>query len=347
MSLTALVGVALLAFATSVALTDRFVRWAQHARVLDVPNHRSGHATPTPRGAGVVIAGVTVVAGLVTLPLAPGTWPFLMALAGAVPIVLVGWLDDRRGLHPGPRLAVHALASAWGAGWLVHAVWHLNGPPAVVATLVLTFVVAWFVNLFNFMDGLDGLAAGQAAIAALALAVLAGLASPGTVAVLGVVVAATLGYLRYNWPPARVFMGDSGSTFLGYALPVGALWVAHGSARLGVAAFLPLMPFLLDATATLLLRVSRRERWWRAHRDHAYQRRVDGGAPILAVDLVYWLWATVGLGVGLAVARLPGSAVQAVLPVAYVAASATGWVLLRRVNAFGPQDEIAANESID
>lgn len=330
MVVAAVLATVLVTLALTLWLTARFIRWANRTRILDIPNHRSGHTAPTPRGAGLVIAGVTAGAAGLAAVTSPAARPLLTALVGAVPVVLVGWLDDRRGLHALPRFATHVLASAWGAGWLVFVAWHLSGITAVTTTIGLVLLITWFINLFNFMDGLDGLAAGQAAIGALALLVFGGGATLGIAIVMGALTAAMLGYLWFNWPPARVFMGDSGSTFLGYVLAVGALDLGHGSLHMTLASLLPLAPFLFDATATLVLRIARGERWWDAHRDHTYQQLVDAGTPVLATDVAYWSWAAMGLAVGLAVMG-SGAVIAALLVTAYVAASAFIWLLARRL----------------
>ena len=260
---------------TGVALVRRYaVR-----RLLDLPNERSSHARPTPRGGGLALtvahlAGVAAAswAGLVPVELA------VALLGGGGAVAIVGFLDDH-GHVPAPlRLLCHFAAFGWAAWWL-------GGLPPVdfgwgevdlglVGTLLMLFYCAWFLNLFNFMDGIDGIAGVQAiAMSSVAsLLVLVGSAGTGTVLPLVLLAAACAGFLVWNWPPARIFMGDVGSGYLGFALGALALWtVVQGWLTPWVWLILG-GAFLADATVTLAVRARSRESLAEAHRSHAYQR---------------------------------------------------------------------------
>jgi Fuc2NAc and GlcNAc transferase len=299
--------------------------------LLDVPNARSSHRVVTPRGGGLaILASVGLCLGL--------TWPLWMDAPGAASLfggagllAIVGILDDRFGLTPLIRLACQILAAglvavvAGGLGRLP-----LPAPLGVdVGPLGVALAVVWIVavvNFYNFLDGIDGLAGLQGVVTGLGLAA-AGW-DPLTTIVGAAVAGGCAGFLVFNWPPARVFLGDVGSCFLGYtfaALPVLAPQASQGSAVFFVG--MSLWLFLADATWTLLRRLVRGERWGRPHREHLYQRLVAGG----------WDHAQVTTGIGLGSALLTGMALFAqraalawvTLAVA-VALLATEWLLVGR-----------------
>jgi len=232
---------------------------------MDHPNARSLHETPTPRIGGLgILAGVAVAAvWLADAPLLPVT---LAAFA----LAALSLLDDVRGLPVALRFLAHFVAAAGCLLALGLTGWALVG--AVLA-------VVWMTNLYNFMDGADGLAGGMAAIGFAALALAAWLGgAPGLAALCAAIAAAALAFLRFNFPPARLFMGDAGSIPLGF--------LAAGLGILGVQQSLwpwlfPLLvfsPFIVDASVTLARRGLRGEKIWQAHRSHYYQRVVLLGA---------------------------------------------------------------------
>jgi Fuc2NAc and GlcNAc transferase len=300
----ALLGTAAIA-ALTCALTAAARRYATRRAIFDVPNARSSHARPTPRGGGLAIVATTQLAvlGLATSGrLAPG--PAAAFAGGGLAIAAVGWLDDRSGLGAPVRLLVHVLAAAWAVAWLGglpalslgSTAVPLGAPGAALASLG----IVWAVNFYNFMDGIDGIAAGEALVAGAAGgALLLAAGQPGLAALALALAAAAAGFLVWNWAPARIFMGDVGSGYLGFMF--GAL--AVGSENAGgppVLAWAVLLGvFLGDATVTLVRRVVRGERWYAAHRTHAYQRAVDcwhrheavtGGVLALSVLLALLAW---------------------------------------------------------
>ena len=248
-------------------LTRARGRW----RVLDIPNERSLHTQPTPRTGGVaLLAGAG--AGMFT------TWQQGYAVADTSTIVailtlaLLALVDDRHNLGAGLRLLVQTV--------VVAALLYFNrlpDTPAMLLPIALLFLV-WMINLYNFMDGMDGFAAGMAGIGFGTYALLAWQAGHMEFALgCAIIAAAAAGFLLLNFPPARLFMGDSGSTVLGLLAGV-VILQAH------VAGILPLWlgmlvfsPFIVDASITLAARVLRGERFWMPHKSHYYQRLVQLG----------------------------------------------------------------------
>jgi len=279
-------------------LTALLLGWLLRRRVallLDHPNERSLHQRPTPRFGGLAML---LALGL----LLPWRWaemaaplPTLLLLAAL--LASFSLLDDWRGLPVVLRFLAHLAAAGV-------AVWHLGLPLLLVPLAWLA--IAWMTNLYNFMDGADGLAGGMAlfGFGAYALAAASADAVPtGLTFVALALAAAAAGFLLFNFPPARVFMGDAGSIPLGFlAATLGLFgWQA------GVWAwFFPLIvfaPFIVDASLTLFRRLLRGERFWQAHRDHFYQRRVCAGWSHRRLLLLAWpLMAGCAL-LGLAVAR--------------------------------------------
>ena len=266
------------AFAVAFALTYVMLRISRARGLMDVPNERSSHATPTPRGGGVAIVIGSTVAFCVLYALRLVELDLFVALTGGgLAVALVGLADDRRPLPARVRLVVHVAAALWAIAWLGRS----PGLPlagqgpfyeaAGCAVAVLSIV--WTLNLYNFMDGIDGIAASEAVFVSWAAAVLL-LFVGGSGSVIALALAfgcACSGFLLWNWPPAKIFMGDVGSGYLGYVIAVLALAAARASpASLWMWLILGGI-FFVDATATLGRRLLRGERVYEAHRSHAYQ----------------------------------------------------------------------------
>ena len=277
--------------------------------ILDHPNERSSHETPTPRGAGLAVIGVVLAVWVLVALLNGGLslyWPvFLAALA----IAAISWRDDLAGLGALPRLAAQVIAVAVGMTALP-----VSGPgdglifqgllPAYLDTAVAALGWLWFVNLFNFMDGIDGISGVETVAigAGLSLIALIGGMVSGAGLYGLIIAAAALGYLPWNWQPARIFLGDVGSVPLGYLLG----WLLLGAAAEGFWAAALLLPlyYLADATLTLLSRLRRREPIWRAHAKHYYQRAIRRG--LSHGQVVRVIMALNALLVGLAILSLTG-----------------------------------------
>lgn len=252
--------------------------------ILDHPGERSSHTTPTPRGGGLAVVGVVLLAWAAVQVQTPtlGLWPLIAAATG---LAALSWVDDLRDLSAGIRLVGQIAAALVGLIWLhgVGPVFQGFLPPALDAAASVVLWVA-FVNFFNFMDGIDGISAVEAGAIGTGVVVLAalgaGLAEHAPLA--AVLVAGVLGFLRWNWHPAKVFLGDVGSVPIGFMLG-GLLLALAGSGEWAAALILPLY-YLADATATLVLRAIDGERLWQAHRRHFYQRAVRRGRSHAAVS---------------------------------------------------------------
>ncbi|WP_312721878.1 MraY family glycosyltransferase [Stutzerimonas kunmingensis] len=290
-----------LAFVASFALTAVLRAYALQRSLIDVPNARSSHSVPTPRGGGVAI--VLVVAVLLAILAGSGLAGMSLAWAvlGAGPTVAVlGFADDHGHIAARWRLLGHFMAAAWALFWL-------GGLPPVQLfgftlelgwlghLLALVFIV-WLLNLYNFMDGIDGIASIEA-ISVCAGALLCYVAA-GVVGKAGYVewllIAAVVGFACWNFPRARIFMGDAGSGFLGITLGILALSAAAASRQLLWSWLILLGVFIVDATFTLFRRLLRGEAVYQAHRSHAYQaaaRRFGRHAPVtVAVGLINLGW---------------------------------------------------------
>jgi UDP-N-acetylmuramyl pentapeptide phosphotransferase/UDP-N-acetylglucosamine-1-phosphate transferase len=274
-ALAALTGAATAAI--SGVATGGLIPLLHRLGMLDRPNERSSHAVPTPRGGGIAPVGAVLLA-VAVLVVARCLPPQMLAvLAATLGLAVVSWIDDRRGLRPAPRLAAQAVAVALGMAALPSAG---GAIPAVAAGLVWV----WFINLFNFMDGIDGLAGGEAAAIGAGLWLFATIGAgsdPETALFAAAIAGAAIGFLGWNWSPARIFLGDVGSVPLGYLLG----FLLLGAALRGwwkIALILPLY-FLADATLTLGRRLLRGERVWQAHREHFYQQAVRSGLGHAAV----------------------------------------------------------------
>lgn len=280
--------IALAILAAAFAISALSTRWLSHSpnlfsRMVDLPNERSLHSGAVPRTGGVAVC-IALVVGLVFAQVA---FPFTALWTSlGIALLLVGgvsFLDDRGGVKVGYRLAVQLVASilvvAGGISWSAIALpglyWIM--PNALSWLLTLCFLV-WMVNLYNFMDGMDGFAGGMAVFGFGTLALLGWLGGDlGFALANGVVVAAAGGFLLHNFPPARIFLGDLGSSVLGLlAATFSLIGVQRELFPLWVA-WLAFSPFILDATWTLLCRLGRREPVWQAHRSHHYQRLVLAG----------------------------------------------------------------------
>ena len=262
----------------SWALTAMVRRYALRRALIDVPNSRSSHTMPTPRGGGLAIAIVVLAAVMLGAGLGLVSPEVALALSGGGLLVgWVGWMDDHQHVAPQWRLLVQGVAAAWALYWLGGMETVALGDAQLVldwgGTLIALVAIVWLTNLYNFMDGVDGLAGMQAVTVAATVGVL--FMFSGAIGLAGLawlIVAAAAGYLWWNWPPAKIFMGDVGSGLLGFIFAVLAI---AGEKTADVPALLWLIPlaiFVYDATFTLLLRLYRRERWYAAHRSHAYQR---------------------------------------------------------------------------
>jgi UDP-N-acetylmuramyl pentapeptide phosphotransferase/UDP-N-acetylglucosamine-1-phosphate transferase len=302
-------GIPLLVFAAAWWLTGRVLAWLQRRAILDRPVERSSHRVPVPRGGGLALVPVLVIAWLALAALgdAPAGTAGIAVLAAA--LAFLSWLDDLRGLPVQLRLPLHLVAVLIGVVLLPAGVFQGLLPP-LLDSAASALLWLWFVELFNFMDGIDGISGIETAAlgSGMALAALAGDASlEQSILPALTLAAAGLAFLRWNWHPARIFLGDVGSVSLGYLLG----WLLLGLAVRGwwaPALILPLYYFA-DATLTLARRLLRGERVWEAHRQHFYQRALApdgdhaavarmvaaGDAALIVAALVAARWPAAGL----------------------------------------------------
>jgi UDP-N-acetylmuramyl pentapeptide phosphotransferase/UDP-N-acetylglucosamine-1-phosphate transferase len=286
----------------SVAVA-RFREWAVQRRILDLPNSRSLHTGAVPRGGGLAIVGLTlgavVIGGVVgVIASSRVLWAYVL---GALLVAGVSWADDLRGLPASVRFAAHAFAAAlvvWSVGGF-HAIAVPFAGTIDLAGIAPVIATAWIVgltNAFNFMDGSDGIAGLQAIVAAMGWVVMAAVAHDPLIMVIGAaIVGSSAGFLRRNWSPAQVFMGDVGSAFLGYTFAAMTVIAAARDPRYAVAGVLAVWPFVFDTAFTLVQRLRRRERVWEAHRSHLYQRSIAVGARHATIALEYGAGAVVGV----------------------------------------------------
>lgn len=318
-------GLLLAALAAALLLTGLIRRYALRSNLIDVPNLRSSHTLPTPRGGGmafvvVFLAGLGALSALDVLPRA-----YLWSLLGAGAwVAFVGFLDDHRDIPARWRLLAHFFGAGWGLYWLG------GFPPVQIfgqafdlggfGHLVGVFYLVWLLNLYNFMDGIDGIAGIEAISVCLGGALLFLLddsQSAGLVPAL--LSAATAGFLFWNFPPAKIFMGDAGSGFLGIVLGLISLQSAWSNPSFFWSWLCLLGVFIVDATWTLWRRFKRGESLHEAHRSHAYQfaARHYGSHKAVALSVgainLFWLLPLailIGLGllegiIGVALAYLP------------------------------------------
>ena len=288
-------------FVASLLLT-RVVLWGLRRRaILDHPNDRSSHSVAVPRGGGLAVTAV--LAGV----WAWGLWwrgeeiASFLPLAALLLLAAVSWLDDLRDLPFWLRLGVQFTAVGLALPWVLTDGGVTGGlVPLWLEVAVICLSWVGFINFFNFMDGIDGISGVEAVGIGLGFIGLAHVASlpAGIIELAPVIAAASLGFLCWNWHPAKIFLGDVGSVPLGFVLG-GLLWMLAGAGLWAAALILPLY-YLADAGLTLLKRATRGQKFWQAHREHCYQIAVQRGhsharvstaiaiTNLLLITLAFW-----------------------------------------------------------
>lgn len=286
--------------ALSAALTALSIRYAHRRQLFDLPGRRRSHAIPTPRGGGIGIVAAVLIATLIFW----SSRSEALALAAAITLVgMVGWIDDHGGLAARWRLLAHVLAvalllvplalalktqlcafpiemSCAQIGWLV-----------AVLLAGIGLLLVWSINLHNFMDGIDGILAMQASfVFAVASAAFAYAGDVRDAVATAACLAATLGFLPFNFPRARVFMGDVGSGVLGLLVGLVAITLSMYPRISAATGLIACSVFVTDATCTLLSRMLRGRRWYSAHREHLYQWLVRAGFSHARVVALYMAW---------------------------------------------------------
>ncbi len=256
------------------------VRRDSRFAVLDVPNERSLHRVPVPRTGGIGILGamLPLFAWVATRSIYPA--PLILLELGVLIIGAVSFWDDRDGIGIGVRLAVQLIAAILmlGAGFRVPPIGDLAAWPQWVRLALSLAIFLWGINLYNFMDGMDGFAGGMGVIGFATLALFGRRIGYEPFFVVNAIVAmASLGFLAFNFPPARLFMGDVGSAPLGLLMVASSLWGLRSGCYPPWVPLVIFSPFIVDASVTLLRRLLRGERVWQAHKTHYYQRVVGLG----------------------------------------------------------------------
>ncbi|MGD1933591.1 MAG: glycosyltransferase family 4 protein [Candidatus Phaeomarinobacter sp.] len=331
----------LVAFTLALNMVAFVTMWAK-THQLDVPNERSSHIVPTPRGGGIAIVVTALIATAVLYR--SGHLPAGLAAAlgfGGGLVALIGHVDDRRGLPALLRLVVQFTAAGLAVlmigGVSKVPVGHLTWEPGILGGLIAVIGLTWMINLTNFMDGIDGLAASHTIFVSLSGAGLLWLAgAESTASYLLLLAAASAGFLVFNWPPATIFMGDVSSGFLGLVIGIIAIATAE---HLNLWAWgILLTPFMADATVTRAMRYKLYGDLFGAHRAHVYQRlsrRLGGHQPV-----VHRFWAiSIGIYLPLAVyvAHAPFSG-WLIMPATW----ATSFVIAYRLGAGRDDKEDAA-----
>ncbi|MHA6193675.1 MraY family glycosyltransferase [Pseudomonas wadenswilerensis] len=309
----------------SFLMTVGLRRYAISQSLMDIPNARSSHSIPTPRGGGVAI----VLAFLLALPVAYGvgqiSFELLVGSLGAGGLVaVIGFLDDHGHIAARWRLLGHFTGAIWGLYWLQAApqllLFGTTFDLGVVGYVLAALYMVWMLNLYNFMDGIDGLASLEAISVCAGICLLyAAVGKPELIWGPAILALAVAGFLFWNFPPARIFMGDAGSGFLGIQLALLSLHAMNADPVLLWAWIILLGSFIVDATFTLARRLLRGDKVYEAHRSHGYQyasRQFGKHRPVtLAITAinVFWLLpmaAAVVLGgldaiLGVIIAYLP------------------------------------------
>ncbi|WP_436785325.1 MraY family glycosyltransferase [Stutzerimonas frequens] len=300
----------------SFGLTYCLRRYALSRSLMDVPNARSSHSVPTPRGGGVAI----VLSFFLSLPvlalLGAVGWELTWALLGAgAGVAVLGFLDDHGHIAARWRLLGHFAGAVWALFWLGGlpplSFFSVTLDMAWLGYMLAVFYLVWLLNLYNFMDGIDGIASVEAICVCLGGALLYGiLGSAGSIEPIAyalplLLACAVVGFLFWNFPPARIFMGDAGSGFLGITLGIFSIQAAWSAPQLFWSWLILLGVFIVDATVTLLRRMLRGDRLYEAHRSHAYQyasRHFGRHLPVTlgvgAVNLLWLLPLALWVGVG-------------------------------------------------
>ncbi|HUF00039.1 MAG TPA: glycosyltransferase family 4 protein [Anaerolineales bacterium] len=269
-------------------------RYAEKRHILDHPNERSFHAVPTPRGGGLAIVILVLVVGLLFLSAAGWNRRVIYLLAAGI-ITWLGWRDDLHSLSPRVRFVVQGVVAAisiWGLGYFQAVTIPMFGELQLGAVgIVITFLwIIGLTNAYNFMDGIDGMAGGVALSAGIGWMWLASnMNNPFLFWIVLAIIAASLGFLGHNWSPAKIFMGDVGSTFLGYSFAVLPLISSDQGGDALLLGTLLMWTVIMDAGVTFIGRLIKRENVFAPHRSHLYQRLVLAGYKHETVSSLYIL----------------------------------------------------------
>lgn len=275
------------------------ILYLRRRSILDHPNARSSHVTPTPKGAGLLL-----------IPVLALTWIILGAMGGPIPIretmgiaglalflAIISWADDLHHVPAVIRLATHVAAASIAVEMMPDNVLFFHGLlPAKSDALATVFLLVWFINAFNFMDGIDGISGVTAVAIGLGVVIVTTVAAPsaGLAPYAAALVGSALGFLIWNRPPAKIFLGDVGSAPLG--LLIGWLLLSLNLEGLWASALILPGYYMADAGITLLIRVLKGKRVWEAHKEHFFQQAVLSGMTHAQVSGIIFVMGMVLVG---------------------------------------------------
>jgi UDP-N-acetylmuramyl pentapeptide phosphotransferase/UDP-N-acetylglucosamine-1-phosphate transferase len=297
-------GVALGIFTFSAIFIYGLRAWAERKKIFDIPNERSSHKYPTPRGGGLAIVISSVIGIWLLFPVTESKIQPSALFAftfSAILISAVSWMDDIRSMPNRIRFALHSLGAVIII--MVFGYFQVLAVPLLgeihIGWLGLFVTFIWIVgltNAYNFMDGIDGIAGGQAVIAGIGWFILAVAFGDQLIAIFSIlIIFSSLGFLLHNWAPAKIFMGDVGSAFLGFTFASVPLIIDSSNSFLPILSGLLVWPFIFDTSYTFLRRLRNRENVFEAHRSHLYQRLVIAGLPHNRVTVIYFVYGVIGL----------------------------------------------------
>ena len=299
----------LLGLVCALVMVPAIRRLALRNEILDIPNERSSHTQVIPRGGGIAITTAMLVGILLSrvFGLMETRSGIISFFAGTLLVALISWFDDTKPLSPATRFVFQSIS----AGLAIIGVGFFSevdlGSLAILQVgswigIVLTFVwIVGLTNAYNFMDGIDGIAGGQAIVAGLGWSAYGWIMSEPFLCMVGLLLASSsLGFLVYNWAPAKIFMGDVGSASIGYVLAVVPLFVPGRDGFAPLVGFEMVWPFVFDTSFTFVRRLWKGERVWEAHRSHLYQRLVLAGWNHPQVSTLYIVLSVLGVMCALA-----------------------------------------------
>lgn len=279
-----------LVFCITYLLTGLFRSYALKNSLMDIPNERSSHEIPTPRGGGVAVALVLFVSYALLSFLEPTIQQSALAIISAcIGIFLVGLIDDHRHVSARWRLLVHFSGISVGlvmmGGIPPVDVFGVRVETGYIGAFLIVMCMVWLLNLFNFMDGIDGIASVEAITTGLALSFISWFVAPESAVWMLplIMVCSVTGFLMWNFPPAKIFMGDAGSGFIGALLGLLTIQATWEAPVLFWCWIIMLAVFIVDASVTLFRRLMALEPVYKPHRSHAYQnaaRNYNGHLPV-------------------------------------------------------------------
>lgn len=287
-------------FGLALGLTAALRQYALARSMIDIPNGRSSHTVPTPRGGGIsIVLGFLIALAWLWSSHSIDNAAFIATAGSGFLVAVIGFMDDHGHIAARWRLVGHFLAAGWVLGWIGGfapiQIFGASVDLKLVGNILASLYLVWMLNLYNFMDGIDGLASIEALCVCIGAGVLYWINGHGSLVWPPLLLAAAvLGFLFWNFPPAKIFMGDAGSGFLGIslgALSLQAAWIDPGLLWMWL---ILLGVFIVDATFTLVRRLVQGEKVYEAHRSHAYQyaaRRYGRHLPVtLAVTAINVVW---------------------------------------------------------